>query len=133
MRPRLHLQKDQKNVLCRYMEDFVYKLFHDLPRFVINWNSRTKFSIDMKPEEVGITNFLSILYSKLQREKRKPKHKTEAKLQISKYNSHSQMCYKWQITQQIIKNVAIATKRPLTYAKKMIRVGVYEAIFIKKS
>ena len=65
-----------KNIPYRYMEDFGYKYIHKLPQFVTTLNSRQNSSTDMRPKTVRNCNFLSILYSKLLREYKKPAFKT---------------------------------------------------------
>ena len=61
-----------KNILYGYMEDNGYKYIHILNQFVTTLNSRRNCSIDLIPENVKNSNFLSILYSKPLREVRKP-------------------------------------------------------------
>ena len=53
-----------KNVLYGCMEDYGCKYFHQLPQFIATMNSRTNRSIDMKPNHVRNSDFMSILYSK---------------------------------------------------------------------
>ena len=53
-----------KNLLYRYMEDYGYKYIHKLPQFFATMNSRNNRSIDMKPNHVKNSDFLSILFSK---------------------------------------------------------------------
>ena len=53
-----------KNILYRYMEDYGYKYFNELPQFVATMNSRNNRSIDMKPNHVKNSDFMSILYTK---------------------------------------------------------------------
>ena len=62
-----------RNILYRYMEDFGYKYFHQLPQFIATMNSRNNRSIDMKPNHVKSSDFMSILCSKPLRENKKPK------------------------------------------------------------
>ena len=57
-----------KNILYRYMEDYGYKYNHKLPQFIGTMNSRNNRSIDMKPNHVRNSDFMSILYSKPLRE-----------------------------------------------------------------
>ena len=64
-----------KNILYRYMEDNVYKYIHKLTQFVTTINSGRDCSIDLIPKIVKNSDFLSILYSKPQREFRKPQFK----------------------------------------------------------
>ena len=51
-----------KNVLYRYMEDYGYKYLHTLPQFISTMNSRNNRSLDMKPNHVKNSDFMSILY-----------------------------------------------------------------------
>ena len=57
-----------KNILYRYMEDYGYKYIHKLPQFIATVNSRNNRIIDMKPNHVQNSDFMSILYSKPLRE-----------------------------------------------------------------
>ena len=59
-----HTIRSLKNILYRYMEDYGYKYFHKLPQFFATMNSRNNRSIDMKPNHVKNSDFLSILFSK---------------------------------------------------------------------
>ena len=81
-----------KNILHRYMEDNGYKYIHKMTQFVTTLNSRRNCSIDLTPKNVKNSDFLSILYSKPQREFRKPKFKIGHGIRISEYDllfSHS--------------------------------------------
>ena len=62
-----------KNILYRYIEDYGYKYIHKLPQFIGTMNFRNNRSIDMKPNHVKNSGFMSILYSKPLREYKKPK------------------------------------------------------------
>ena len=61
-----------ENILYRYMEDYGYKYIHILPQFIATMNSRNNRSIDMKPNHVKNSDFMSILYSKPLTEYKKP-------------------------------------------------------------
>ena len=61
-----------ENILYRYMEDYGYKYNHKLPQFIATMNSRNNRSIDMKPNYVRNSDFVSILYSKPLREYNRP-------------------------------------------------------------
>ena len=50
-----------RNNLYRHMEDFGYKYIHKLPQFIATMNSRNNRSIDMKPNYVKNSDFMSIL------------------------------------------------------------------------
>ena len=75
-----------KNILYRYMEDYGYKFFHKLPQFFATMNSRNNRSIDIKPNHVENSDFMSILYSKPLREYKKPKLGIGDGVRISKYD-----------------------------------------------
>ena len=71
-----------KNVLYRYMEDYVYKYIHKLPQFITTLNSGRNSSIDMRPNTVKKWDFMSILYSKPLREFKKPAFKIGDRVRI---------------------------------------------------
>ena len=60
-----------KNILYRYVEDYGYKFIHQLPQFIRAMISGNNRSIDMKPNHVRNSDFMSILYSKSLRKKQK--------------------------------------------------------------
>ena len=53
--------RSSKNVLYRYMEDNGYKYIHKLTQFVTTLNSRSNCLIDLIPNKVKKSDFLSIL------------------------------------------------------------------------
>ena len=57
-----------ENILYRYMENTGYKYKHQLTQFVTTLTSRGNCSMDLLPKNLKISDFLSILYSKPQRE-----------------------------------------------------------------
>ena len=71
-----------KNILYRYMEDNGYKYIHKLTQFVTTLNSRRNCLIDLIPENVNISDFLSILYSKPLRDFKKPTFKVGDRVRI---------------------------------------------------
>ena len=73
-----------KNNMYRYMEDYGYKYFHELPQFIATMNSRNNRILDMKPNHVKNSDFLSIFYSKPLREYKKPKIGIGDKVRFSK-------------------------------------------------
>ena len=75
-----------KNVLYRYMEDYGYKYIQILPHFIAIMNSRNNRSIDMKPNYVENSDFMSILYSKPLREYQKPKFRIGDRVRIFEYD-----------------------------------------------
>ena len=80
----LNVQYDASKQKFRYMKDYVYKYNHNLSEFVTALNSRKQCSIDLIPKNVKISDFLSILYSKPLRQKRKPKFRLGDRIRISK-------------------------------------------------
>ena len=100
------------------MEDYGYKYIHELPQFIGTMNSRNNRSIDMKPNHVKNSDFVSILYSKPLREYREPKFGIGDRVRNSKYDLPFRKGYKPQFTQEIFETVAIATKKPPTYTIK---------------
>ena len=92
-----------KNTLYRYMEDNGYKYNHKLTQFITTLNSRINCSIDLIPKNVNNSHLLSILYSKILREFRKPKSKHGDRVRISKFDSPFRKGYKPQFTQEFSK------------------------------
>ena len=90
------------------MENYGYKYIHNLPEFVPTENSRNNRSIDMKPNHVKNSEFMSILYGKPLREYKKPKLGNGDRVRISKYDLPFRKGYKPQFTQEIFEIVAIA-------------------------
>ena len=73
-----------KNILYRYMEDYVYKYIHKLPHFIATMNSRNNRCIDMKPNYVKKSDFMPKLYNKPVREYKNPKFGTGDRVRFSK-------------------------------------------------
>ena len=121
-----------KNILYRYMEDYGYKYIHKLPQFIATMNSRNNRSIDMKPNRVKNSDFMSILYSKPLREYKMPKFGIGDRVRISKYDLPFRKGYKPQFTQEIFEIVAIATKKPPTYTIKDEQEEVIRGKFYEK-
>ena len=71
-----------KIILYRYMENNGYKYIRKLTQVVTTLNSRRNCSIDLIPENVKNSDFLSILYSKPLREFKKPKFKVGDRVRI---------------------------------------------------
>ena len=120
-----------KNILCRYMENYGYNYIHKLPQFDTTMNSRNNRSIDMEPNHVKDSDFMSILYSKPLGEYKKPMFGIGDRIRISKYDIPFRKGYKPQFTQEIFEIVAIATNKPPTYTikneqEKVIRGKFYE-------
>ena len=125
-----------KNILYRYMEDNGYKYIHKLTQFVTILNSRRNCSIDLIPNNVKNSDFLSILYSKPLPEIRKPMFKIGDRVRISKYDLPSRKGYKPQFTQEVFEIVAISSRKPPTYTIKdeqdeIIRGKLYQKEIIK--
>ena len=93
------------------MEDYGDKYIHKLPQFVGTMNSRNNRSIDMKPNHVKNSDFMSILYSKPLKDYKKPKFGIGDRVRISKYDFLFRKGYKPQFTQEIFEIVAIASKK----------------------
>ena len=125
-------KRSLKNIFYRYMEDFGYKYIHILPEFVTTLNSRKNSSIDMRPNTVKNCDFLSILYSKLLREFKKPIFKVGDKMRISKYDLHVRKGYKPQFTREVFEIVAIATRKPPTSTIKDEQGEVIQGKFYQK-
>ena len=121
-----------KNILYRYMEDYGYKYIHELPQFIATMNSRNNRSIDMKPNQVKNSDFISILYRKPLREYKKPKFGIGDRVRISKYDLLFRKVYKPQFTLETFEIVAIATKRPPTYTIKDEQEEVIRGKFYEK-
>ena len=125
-----------KNILHRYMEDYGYKYIHKLPQFIATMNSRNNRGIDMKPNHVRNSDFMSILYSKPLRDYKKPKFGNGDRVRISKYDLIFRKGCKPQFTQEIIEIVAIAIEKTPTFTikdeqKEIIRGKLYEKELIR--
>ena len=114
------------------MEDYGYKFIHKLPQFIATMNSRNNRSIDMKPNNVKNSDFMSILYSKPLREYKKPKFGIGDRVRISKYDLPFRKGYKPQFTQKFFEIVAIATKKPPTYSIKDEQEEIIRGKFYEK-
>ena len=121
-----------KNILYRYLEDYGYRYVHELPQFIATMNSRNNRSIDMKPNHVQNSAFMSILYSKPLREYKKPKFGIGDRVRISEYDLPFRKGNKPQFTQEIFEIVTIATKKPPTYAIKDEKEEVIRGEFYEK-
>ena len=121
-----------KNILYRYMEDNGYKCIHKLTQFVTTLNSRRSCSIDLIPENVKNSDFLSILYRKPLREFRKRIFKIGERVRISKYDLPFRKGYKPQFTQKVFKIVAISPRKPSTYTIKDEQDEVIRGKFYQK-
>ena len=118
------------------MEVYGYKSIRKLPQFFATMNSKNNLSIDMKPNHVKNSDFMSILYSKPLRENEKPKFGIGDKVRLSKNDLLFRKGYKPQYTQEIFEIVAIATKKPPSYTiideqEEVIRGKFYEKELIR--
>ena len=125
-----------KNILYRYMEEYGYKYFHKLPEYIATMNSINNRGIDMKPNHVENSDFMSILHSKPLREYKKPKLGIGDRFRISTYGLPFRKDYKAQYTQEVFEIVAIATKKFPKYTIKdeqedVIRGKFYERELIR--
>ena len=93
-------------------------IFILLPQFIATMISRNNRSIDMKPNHIKNSDFMSILYSKPLRENKKPKIGIGDRVRISKNDLSFRKGYKPQFTQKNFETVAIATKKPPTFTTK---------------
>ena len=75
-----------KNNFYRYMEDWGYKYIPKIPQFIATMSSRNNRSIDMKPNHVRNSDFVSIIYSKPLREYKNSKFGIGDRVHISKYD-----------------------------------------------
>ena len=107
-----------KDILYRYMEDNGYKYIHKLNQFVTTLNSKRNCSIHLIPKNVKNSDFLALMYSKPQREFRKPQFKIGDRVRISKYDLPFRKGYKPQFTQEVFEIVEISSRKPTTYTIK---------------
>ena len=89
-----------------------------LAHFLVTMNCRTTRSIDMKPNHVKDSDFMSILYNKPLGVYKKHKFAIGDRVRISKCDLPFRKVYTPQFTQGIYENVAIALKKPPTYTNK---------------
>ena len=87
-----------KKFWFRYSEDYGYNYIRKLPHFFATMNFRNIRSIDMKPNHVKYSEFMSILHSKPVREYKKPKFGIGDRARISKYDLLFGKIYKPQFT-----------------------------------
>ena len=86
----------------------------------------------MIPNTVKNCDFLSILYSKLLREFKKPTFKTGDRVRFSKYDWPFCKGYKPQFTLEVFEIVAIATRKPPTNTIKDEQGEVIQGKFYQK-
>ena len=118
------------------MEHNGYKYLHNMTQLVTTLVSRGNCSTDLIPKNVENSDFLSNLFSKPQREFRKPKFKVGDTVPISKYDLSFRNGYEPQFKKDIFDIVAVSSWKPPTYTKKgeqdeIIRSKVYQKDLIK--
>ena len=122
-------KRSLKNILYWYMEDYGYKYIHKLPQFITLLNSRRNSSVDLRPNTVKSSDFMSILYSKPLREFKKPAFKIGDRVRILKFDLPFRKGYKPQFTREVFKIVAIATRKPPTYTIKDLQGQIFQGKF----
>ena len=86
----------------------------------------------MRPNAVKNCEYMSILYGKPLREFKKPTFKIGDRVRISNYDLLFRKCYKPQFTREVFEIVAIATKKPPTYAINDEQSEVIQGKFCQK-
>ena len=84
-------------------------------------NSKNNRSIDMKPNYVKNSDFMSIFYSKPLREYKKPELGIEERNRIPKYDLPFRNAYKPQFTQELFEIVALLPKTSNIYNQRRTR------------
>ena len=95
-------------------------------------NSRNNRSIDMKPNHVMNSDFMSILYSKPFGEYKKPKFGIGDRVRVFKNDLPFRKGYKPQFTQEYFEIVANATEKPASYTIKDEQEEVMSGKFYEK-
>ena len=90
----------------------------------------------MRPNTVKNCDFMSILYSKLLREIKKPTFRIRDRVRIWKYDLPFRKGYKLQFTGEVFQIVAIAARKPPTYTimdeqAELIQGNFYQKELIK--
>ena len=114
------------------MEDFGYKYIHKLPQIITILNTIRNSLINLRRNTVKNGDFMSILYSKLLRECKKPTFKVGDRVRISKYGLPFRKGYKPQFTREVFEIVAFATRKPPTYTTKDEQDEVIQGKFLSK-
>ena len=86
----------------------------------------------MRPNTVKNFDSMSILYSKLSREYKKPTFKIGHRERILKFDLLFRKGYKPQLTREVLENVAVATRKPPTYTIKYEQDEVIQGKFYQK-
>ena len=100
------------NIFYRFMEEHGYKNGHKLSQFVKIMNSRKTRTINMVPNKVKNSDFMSILYGQPIREFTPPKFTISDKVRISKIDLPFRKGYKSLFTKEIFEIVALAGRKP---------------------
>ena len=88
--------------------------------------------MDLIPKNVKNSEFLSLLYSKPQREFKKPMLKIGDKIRTSKYDLPFRKDYKPQFTQEVFEITAISSRKPPTYTIKVEQDDIIRGNFYQK-
>ena len=91
-----------KNILYRYMEDYVCKYIKKLPHSLVTVNSGNNRSIDMKTNNVKKSDFMSIIHSKPLGEYKNPKFGFGDRVRISEYELCFWKSFKSKYTQEFL-------------------------------
>ena len=121
-----------KNIFHRYMNDNEYKYILKLTQFVTALNCRRNCSIDLIPKNEMNSDFLSILYSKPQREFRKLKFENGDRVCISKHDLLFRKGYKPQFTKEVFEVIAISSRLAPTYTIKDEQDEIFRGKFSQK-
>ena len=118
------------------MEEHGYKYIHKLSQFVKILNSRKTRKINMVPNKVKNSDFLSILYGQPSKEFTPPKLAIGDEVRISKSELPFRKGYKPQFTEEFCEIAALAGKKPPTYTTKdnqslVIRSNFYQNEMIR--
>ena len=104
-----------KNILYRYIEEFGYQYIHKLSQFVKILNPRKTRPINMVPNKVKNSDFMSIFYGKPIREFPPPKFAIGDKVRISKIDLPFRKGNKPQFREETFEIVALASRKPPAY------------------
>ena len=121
-----------KKFFYRYIEEYGYKYIHKVPQFNTTLNSRRNSSRYMRPNTLNNCYLMSILYSKLLREHKKPTFKTGDRVRSSENDLPFRKGYKRQFTQEVFEFIPSATRKPSTYAIKDERDEIFQGKFYEK-
>ena len=117
-----------KNILYRYG----YKYIHKLPPFIATMNSRNNRSIDMKPNHVKNSDFVSILYSKLLSEYKNPKFGLEIEFAFPSMIYFSVKVINHNLHKTFLKLLQFLLKKPPIYTIKDEQEEVISGKFYEK-